>query len=120
MGTQKNRLNETVLLSTQNIYKKIDGLENIHNFMLKSFVYLDMYWDCLKWHIFVAGINFESIGINKPFYMYVCKWYWPSLVYKNFGHWKWFISNIYLVNKETFLSLGKQTSEFWIATVEFN
>ena len=35
VGTQKNRLNETVLLSTRNIYiyVKNDGQENIYNFM---------------------------------------------------------------------------------------
>ena len=38
MGTQKNGLNEMVLLSTQNIYT--DGLENIYNFTLKKFAYL--------------------------------------------------------------------------------
>ena len=37
MGTQKNRLNETVLLSTQNICS-IDSEENIYNFTLKMFV----------------------------------------------------------------------------------
>ena len=43
MGTQKNRLNETVLLSTQNIcyIVKIGGLKNINNFPLKIFVYLN-------------------------------------------------------------------------------
>ena len=43
MGTQKNHLTETVLLSTP---KKLnnDGKENIHNFMLKFFdyMYLDL------------------------------------------------------------------------------
>ena len=34
MGTQKDRLNETVLLSTK-IYVQTDGLENISNFTLK-------------------------------------------------------------------------------------
>ena len=44
MGTQKNRLNEAVLLRTQNITAKTHELENIHNFTLKDFVYLDL-WD---------------------------------------------------------------------------
>ena len=34
MGTQKNRLNETVLLSTKTNYKT-DGLENNYSFTLK-------------------------------------------------------------------------------------
>ena len=36
VGTQKNRLNETVLLSTKK-YANNYGYENIHNFMLKMF-----------------------------------------------------------------------------------
>ena len=47
MGTQKNHLSETVLLSIQ-AYMKTDGKENIHNFMLKNLVYLDLgvkIWD---------------------------------------------------------------------------
>ena len=40
VGTQKNRLNETILLSTHNICKN-DGEENINNFTLKIFVYLN-------------------------------------------------------------------------------
>ena len=37
MGTQKNRLNEAVLLSTQKyIYAKTDGKENIYNFTLNN------------------------------------------------------------------------------------
>ena len=39
VGTQKNHLNETVLLSTQT-YVKSDGQENIYNFTLKKFIYL--------------------------------------------------------------------------------
>ena len=42
MGTQKNPLNETVLLSTQ-IYVNSDGLENIYHFKLKHFVYLNLW-----------------------------------------------------------------------------
>ena len=38
MGTQKNRLSETVPLSTKNVYAKADGQENIYNFKLKNFV----------------------------------------------------------------------------------
>ena len=41
VDTQKNRLNETVLLSTQNICQKY-GEENINNFALKSFVYQNL------------------------------------------------------------------------------
>ena len=41
MGTQKNRLNETVLLSTQNILKLMRK-KNIYNFTLKKFVYLNL------------------------------------------------------------------------------
>ena len=41
MGTQKNCLNETVLSSTQT-YVNSDGQENIDNFTLKKFVYLNM------------------------------------------------------------------------------
>ena len=37
MGTQKNRLNETVLLSTQNMLE----LTGKNNFTLKCFVYLN-------------------------------------------------------------------------------
>ena len=40
MGIQKKRLNETVLLSTQNNIE-IDGYENI-NFTLQSFVNLQL------------------------------------------------------------------------------
>ena len=43
VGTQKNRLNETVLLSTQpKTYVKTDGQENIYNFMLQNFVSLTL------------------------------------------------------------------------------
>ena len=35
-------LKKTVLLSTQNIYAKTDGYENIHNFTLKIFAYLNL------------------------------------------------------------------------------
>ena len=38
----KNRLIETVLLSNK-IYAKTDGQENIYNFMLQNFVYLNLY-----------------------------------------------------------------------------
>ena len=41
MGAQKNRLNEKVLLSTQNICSTY-GLKNIYNFALKNFVYLNL------------------------------------------------------------------------------
>ena len=42
VGTQKNHLNETVLLSTQNICLN-DGYENICNFKIKKkFSYLDL------------------------------------------------------------------------------
>ena len=40
-STKTNRLNETVLLSTQNICS-IDSEENIYNFTLKMFVYLNL------------------------------------------------------------------------------
>ena len=40
MGTQKNRFNETVPLSTKT-YAKTDGQENIHDLTLKNFVYLN-------------------------------------------------------------------------------
>ena len=46
MGTQKNRHNETVLLSTE-IKPKSDVLENINNFTLKNCVYLDYDLSCL-------------------------------------------------------------------------
>ena len=46
MGTQKNRLNVTVLLSTKS-YVKIDGLENIYIFMLKNFDYLNLCYSML-------------------------------------------------------------------------
>ena len=36
MGTQKNHLNEMVLLSTQNIYVKTDRSEDIRNFTVKN------------------------------------------------------------------------------------
>ena len=51
MGSQKNRLDETVrlnekvILSTQNIYAQNYGWENIHNFMLNIFVYLNLCLD---------------------------------------------------------------------------
>ena len=41
MDIQKNRLYETVLLSTKT-YVKTDGEENIYNFTLKYFVYLNL------------------------------------------------------------------------------
>ena len=43
MGTQKNRLNETVLLCTQNIVK-IYGAENINPFSLKNFSHFDLWY----------------------------------------------------------------------------
>ena len=39
VGTQKNSLNETVLLSTKT-HVKIDGQDNIHNFMLIFFIFI--------------------------------------------------------------------------------
>ena len=42
MGTQKNRLNETVLFSTQNICLSL-RVRNIYNFTLKNFVYLNLW-----------------------------------------------------------------------------
>ena len=47
MGVQKNRLNETVILSTQNICKKVKKkkkheLENIYTFTLNFFLYLNL------------------------------------------------------------------------------
>ena len=39
MGTQKNCLDETFLLSTKT-YVKIDGKDTIYNFTLNFFVYL--------------------------------------------------------------------------------
>ena len=45
VGTQKNRLNETVLLSTQNKYTNNYGLEIVYNFTQKIFVtYLNLYY----------------------------------------------------------------------------
>ena len=41
VGAQKNLLNGTVLLSTQNICSN-DGLENIYNLTLKNCVYLNL------------------------------------------------------------------------------
>ena len=41
VGTQKNRLNETILLSTKT-YVKTDGQENIYKFTLKFFAYLNL------------------------------------------------------------------------------
>ena len=41
VGTQKNHLNEMVLLRIQT-YVQTDGLENIYNFTLKNFVYLNL------------------------------------------------------------------------------
>ena len=42
MVTQRNRLNETVSFDRPKLHVKTDGLENIHNFMLKNVVYLDL------------------------------------------------------------------------------
>ena len=44
VGTQKNRHNETVLLSTKK-YDKTDRLENIYKFTLKHLVYLNIWTD---------------------------------------------------------------------------
>ena len=44
-GTQKNHLNKMVLLSTKT-YVITDGQEKNHNFLLKNFVYLDIYLRC--------------------------------------------------------------------------
>ena len=41
VGTQKNHLNEMVILSTKT-FVKTDGLENIYNFTLKNVVYLNL------------------------------------------------------------------------------
>ena len=54
VGTQKNRLNETVLLSTQT-YVQTDGLDNIYNFMLKKF--------CLSKPMTVFGPCCEKSGL---------------------------------------------------------
>ena len=54
MDTQKNRHNETVLLSTK-IKPKSDVLENINNFMLKNCVYLD--YDLYSMQILYASVH---------------------------------------------------------------
>ena len=43
VGTQKNRLNETVLLSNKTYAKNYEK-ENIHNFTLKVFVYINLWF----------------------------------------------------------------------------
>ena len=63
VGTQKNRLNETVLLRAQNIWIsklmdiKTDGYKNKHNFTLKKFTYLDL---CPYYFIMCNLINLKS------------------------------------------------------------
>ena len=42
MGTQKNHLNETGFLAPKT-YVKTDGQENIYNFKLKIFAYLNLW-----------------------------------------------------------------------------
>ena len=42
VGTQKNRINETVLLRTKKTNVKIDGQETMYNFTLMKFPYLDL------------------------------------------------------------------------------
>ena len=58
MGTQKNRLNETILLSTQNIYFKTDRSENINNFTLKKF--------CLSKPVFLSQAILLSASQTVP------------------------------------------------------
>ena len=53
MGTQKNRLNETVLFSAQT-YVNTDGKDNIYNFMFKTYV--------------LQGVNFSSFPASDQFY----------------------------------------------------
>ena len=59
MGTQKNRLNKTVLLSTQNIW-----LDYIYNFTLKTFVYLNL---CTLYHmLFIPETKMQKrVILNK-------------------------------------------------------
>ena len=50
MGTQKNRLNEKVLLSTQNTLF-FDGKENNHNFTLKKVASLTLCLAYVNWKL---------------------------------------------------------------------
>ena len=54
MGTQKNGLNETMLLSTK-IKLKSDVLGNINNFTLKNCVYLD--YDLYSMQILYTSVH---------------------------------------------------------------
>ena len=64
MGSQKNRLNETVYLSTQN-YAKSYGLENSNNFTLKIFVYLNLCLTSLFFQILAPSGPPEEISIRR-------------------------------------------------------
>ena len=67
MGTQKNRLNETVLWAPKT-YVQTDGLENIYNFTLKNFVYLNL---CLLFQI--AEETEEKIETSRMGYRPIAK-----------------------------------------------
>ena len=54
VGTQKNRLNETVLLSTQNTCLNWWVRKNYNNFMLIKFPYLDL-CKCYDCWVFLGG-----------------------------------------------------------------
>ena len=54
-----NCLNDMILLSPKNKCKT-DGEEKIHNFMLKSFAYLDL-WDLVSFLLLITGILSEIL-----------------------------------------------------------
>ena len=62
VGTQKNRLNKMVLLSTQK-YVQTDGLENIKKFYAQNFVYLCL-WPVQEILLLIASTS--SKGSDEP------------------------------------------------------
>ena len=67
VGTQENRLNETVLLSTKP-YVKTDEQENIYNFTLKDFVYLNL---CFR---FICSLFGLVIAAATAYDIIVVQW----------------------------------------------
>ena len=76
MGTQKNRLNETVLLSTQNIYYNL-WVRNYLQFYAEKVVYLHL-WICktncdhknLGSDEAISGTKFDKHYAHRSMYTY--------------------------------------------------
>ena len=81
VGIQKNCLIETFFLSTKTHVNKNDEQENVHNFKLIFFVYLDPMpmLTYLKWAIY-SSLNFELRLHLHPYFVHVSSKCWGEIV----------------------------------------